>query len=144
MAFVKIWIHFVWGTKSRKPLISKKLKPILISHIRRNVESKKIFIDSIDGGKDHIHILVSLGTNQSVSKVAHLLKGESSYWVNEQKLIRGKFEWQDEYFAVSVSESMLNKVQNYIKNQEEHHRSKTFIDEYDEFIKKYNFKQYSG
>lgn len=139
MAYVKIWIHFVWGTKSREPLISKKLKPILINHIKENANSKKIYIDSIDGGKEHIHILVSLGVNQSISKVAKLLKGESSHWVNEQNIIRGKFDWQDEYFAVSVSESMVNKVRQYIRKQEEHHRTKTYKEECDEFIQKYSF-----
>lgn len=138
MAYVKIWIHFVWGTKSREPLISKKLKPILIDHIKENANSKKIYIDSIDGGKEHIHILVSLGVSQSISKVANLLKDESSHWVNKQKMIKGKFDWQDEYFAVSVSESMVNKVRQYIRKQEEHHRTKTYKEEYDEFIQKYS------
>lgn len=109
MAYIKIWIHFVWGTKSRKPLISTKLKPILINHITENAKSKKIYIDSINGEKEHIHILMSLGASQSISKVANLLKGESSHWVNAQNIIRGKFDWQDEYFAVSVSESMVVK-----------------------------------
>lgn len=139
MAYVKIWIHFVWGTKSREPLISKKLKPILIDHIKENANSKKIYIDSIDGGKEHIHILVSLGASQSISKVANFLKGESSYWVNKQKMIKGKFDWQGEYFAVSVSESMVNKVRQYIRKQEGHHRTKTYKEEYDEFIQKYSF-----
>ena len=141
MAYIKIWIHFVWGTKSRKPLISTKLKPILIKHIKENAESKKIYIDSIDGGKEHIHILMSLGASQSISKVANLLKGESSHWVNEQNIISGKFDWQDEYFAVSVSESMVNKVRKYIRKQEEHHRKKSFQEEYDEFIKNYRFNK---
>ncbi len=141
MAYIKIWIHFVWGTKSRKPLISTKLKPILINHITENAKSKKIYIDSINGEKEHIHILMSLGASQSISKVANLLKGESSHWVNAQNIIRGKFDWQDEYFAVSVSESMVSKVRKYIRKQEEHHRTKSFKEEYDEFIKNYRFNK---
>jgi REP element-mobilizing transposase RayT len=73
-----------------------------------------------------------------------LIKGESSFWINKNKLTIEKFEWQDEYFAVSVSESMLDKVRDYIKNQEEHHRKKTFQEEYDEFISKYGFEKYEG
>lgn len=69
-----------------------------------------------------------------------LIKGESSFWINKQGLTHQKFEWQDEYFAVSVSESALDKVREYIKNQEEHHKQKSFQEEYDEFIAKYNFK----
>jgi len=71
-----------------------------------------------------------------------LVKGESSYWINKNGLTEAKFEWQDEYFAVSVSESAINKVRDYIKNQEEHHKRKTFQDEYDEFIVKYGFKRF--
>lgn len=71
-----------------------------------------------------------------------LIKGESSFWINKNKLTKEKFEWQDEYFAVSVSESILEKVRDYIKNQEEHHRIKTFQEEYDDFVSKYNFKIY--
>lgn len=68
-----------------------------------------------------------------------LIKGESSFWINRQGLCKEKFEWQDEYFAVSVSQSMLNRVRNYIKNQEEHHKHKTFKEEYQEFMNKYGF-----
>jgi putative transposase len=72
-----------------------------------------------------------------------LIKGESSNWINKNKLVQGRFEWQDEYIAVSVSESMINKVRDYIKNQEEHHRRKSFAEEYDEFIAKYEFTKYN-
>ena len=68
-----------------------------------------------------------------------LLKGESSYWINKNKIFGGKFEWQDDYFAVSVSESTVNQVRDYIKNQESHHKKKSFNDEYQEFIRKYKF-----
>lgn len=68
-----------------------------------------------------------------------LIKGESSFWINKHGLTKEKFEWQDEYFAVSVSESQLNRVREYIKNQENHHQKKSFQNEYDEFISKYGF-----
>ncbi len=70
----------------------------------------------------------------------NLLKGESSFWINKQKLTRDKFGWQDEYFAVSVSESQLETVRRYIRNQEHHHKKKTFQQEYDEFMKNYGFE----
>ena len=69
-----------------------------------------------------------------------LLKGESSFWINQQEMINSKFRWQDEYFAVSVSESQVDAVRKYIQNQEEHHKKKTFMDEYDEFVQKYGFQ----
>lgn len=89
--------------------------------------------------EEHIHVLISLGASQSVSKVAQLIKGESSHWVNSEALLRGRFEWQDEYIAISVSESDVQKVRNYILNQEEHHRRKTFMEEYSDFMEKYPF-----
>lgn len=80
-----------------------------------------------------------LKPDQSVSNVVRLLKGESSFWINKQEILTRKFEWQEEYFAVSVSESVKEKVIAYIENQEEHHKTKSFMDEYNTFIKKYNF-----
>ena len=70
-----------------------------------------------------------------------LIKGESSFWINKNELTKNKFQWQDEYFAVSVSESIIDKVRDYIKNQETHHDKKTFEEEYDEFILKFGFKK---
>lgn len=69
-----------------------------------------------------------------------LIKGESSYWVNKEKLLKQKLQWQEEYFAVSVSDSQVVNVRNYILHQEEHHREKTYIEEYDKFIRKYKFQ----
>ncbi|MES2133939.1 MAG: IS200/IS605 family transposase [Bacteroidota bacterium] len=141
MPYIKVMIHFVWSTKNRKPLISKSLKPLLLEHIKENAKSKAIFIDKINCVEDHIHLLVSMGNEQTISKIVMLIKGESSFWVNKQKLVNEKFEWQDEYFAVSVNESAIDNVRKYIDNQEEHHRVKTFKEEYDEFIKVYGFKK---
>ena len=85
-------------------------------------------------------MLISLGASQAVSKLAFLIKGESSNWINKNKLSEIRFEWQDEYIAVSVSESQIEKVRAYIKNQEEHHRKKSFKVEYDLFIEKYGMR----
>jgi putative transposase len=144
MPFVKIYIHLIWSTKNRQKTITPDLKSRLLNHIKENSFKKEIFIDSMNCVSDHIHILVSLGSNQQIDKVVQLLKGESSYWVNKQNLIKTKFEWQDEYIAVSVSESVLGRVREYITNQEKHHEMKTFQKEYDEFIKIYDFKNSSA
>jgi putative transposase len=83
-----------------------------------------------------------MGTDQTIRKIMQLIKGESSFWINKSNLTAEKFEWQDEYFAVSVSESMLGRVRNYIMNQEEHHRKKSFQDEYIELLSKYKFERF--
>lgn len=142
MPFIKVFIHFVWSTKNRVPYLnSKELRNKVWEHIKMNAKDKSIYIDSIGGYQEHCHCLVSLGTDQTISKVMQLIKGEAAFWINKQNLCDSKFEWQDEYFAVSVSESILDKVRDYIKNQEDHHSKKTFQEEYDEFINKYNFQR---
>lgn len=143
MPFLKVYIHFVWSTKNRVPyLATKELRQKVWNHIRENAKEKGIFIDFINGYSDHCHCLVSLGVDQTMQKVMQLIKGESSFWINKNNILNEKFEWQDEYFAVSVSESMIDIVRNYIKNQEEHHSKKTFQQEYDEFINKYGFEKF--
>ena len=145
MPFVKVYIHLVWSTKNRVPhLNSKELRLTIWNHIRENAQKKEIFVDFINGYSDHCHCLISLGVTQTIEKTVQLLKGESSFWINKNKLTKEKFEWQDEYFAVSVSESMLDKTRDYIKNQEEHHQKKTFHEEYEEFITKYGFQKLKG
>ena len=137
MPFIRIWVHLVWSTKNREKIISSSLKNKLLDHIKTNCKEKGIWLDSINCVSDHIHLLISLNSEMSICKLAMLIKGESSHWINKNKLVKGKFEWQDEYFAVSVSESVVSKVSDYIKNQEEHHHIKSFSEEYDEFMKKY-------
>jgi putative transposase len=154
MPFIKVYIHFVWSTKDREPLLAtKEIRQIVWQHILENAREKGIFVDFVSGYADHCHCLVSLGGDQTIQKIMQLIKGESSFWINKQGLLSElplalasgetpKFEWQDEYFAVSVSESMIDRVRNYIKNQEEHHKKKTFQEEYDEFIEKYGFVKF--
>jgi len=145
MAHVKVYIHFVWSTKDRKPFLNTmELRRKVWQHIRENAMEKKIFIDYINGYAEHCHCLISLGIDQSIEKIMQLIKGESAYWINKNRLIEQKFEWQDEYFAVSVSESMLDKVRDYIKSQEEHHHRKSYQEEYDEFNEKFGFKKSEG
>ncbi len=139
MPYTKVMIHFIWSTKNRVPIISKNLKPLLLSHIKENSVAKNIFIDALNCVEDHIHLLISLGTEQTIAKLAMLIKGESSFWVNKQKIIKDKFEWQDEYIALSVSESAIDKVRQYILNQDDHHKKKSFMQEYDDFLKLHGF-----
>jgi REP element-mobilizing transposase RayT len=117
MSFVKVYIHFVWSTKNRYPFLdTPELRKIVWHHIRENVKKKGIFIDFVNGYQDHCHCLVSLGTDQTIQKTIQLIKGESSFWINKNKLTKNRFEWQQEYFAVSVPKSELDDVRKYIKN----------------------------
>jgi len=144
MPFVKNLLHCVWGTKDRTPFMSAGLKFEVINHIKTNAQAKGIYIDFINGYTEHLHCLLSLNPDQTLSKVMQLIKGESSFWINKNALTKYKFEWADEYFGVSVSESLLPKVRDYIRNQEEHHRVVTWAEEYDEFMRKYGFYKSQG
>ncbi len=137
-------IHAVWGTKSRQSFLIKEIRPVVLNHIITNARTKQIFIDTINGVEDHLHLLFGLNADLSIAKTLQLIKGESSYWINKQSLLKNKFEWADEYYAVSVSESKLPDVRHYIKIQEEHHKKITFQQECEEFLKKYNFNKFQG
>ena len=96
MPFVKIYIHFVWSTKNRiQTLNTPELRKSVWQHIRENAVKKDIFIDFVNGYSEHCHCLVSLGVDQTISKVMQLVKGESAFWFNKQELTKQKLEWQD-------------------------------------------------
>lgn len=127
MSWVRVWIHLVFSTKNGVPLlVSPEIRKKVFNHISENAKEKGIWLQVVGGHKEHIHCLVSLGKEQTISKIAQLIKGESSFWINKEKLIPQKFLWQDDYWVVGVSESHKNAVENYIKEQEQHHRKKSF------------------
>lgn len=135
LSYTMLWIHFIFSTKNREPYLKKEIRELLYSHIREYAEQKGIHIDSIGGWIDHLHILVSLNKEQTISGVVHLIKGESSNWMNKKNICACRFEWQREYMALSVSHSDVEKVRKYIINQEEHHRLKGFTEEINLFLK---------
>ena len=135
-------IHAVWGTKNRELFLTSEIRPLVIEHIKENAQLKKIHIDTINGHTEHLHCLFGLNADMSLSKAMQLIKGESAFWVNKNNIVKHKFEWADEYFAASVSESMLDKVRAYIRNQEQHHKKVTFAQEYQEFMDKYKFQSH--
>jgi len=145
MSWVQIWVHIVFTTKNRKPYLNtSEVRRQVFAHIKANAKEKRIWLDCINGYKEHVHCLVSLGKDQSLSKITQLIKGESSYWINGQELINQKFRWQDDYWAVSVSKSHIESVRKYIFNQEHHHKKISFREEVDEFMKKQGWKYLEG
>jgi putative transposase len=124
--------------------LQEDIRENVCRHIVQNAIEKKFYIDCIDGHFDHLHSLMTLNADMSISKQMQLIKGESSFWINKNKLVKGHFEWADEYFASSVSEDKLNKVREYIPGQKEHHRKITFTDEYNNFLKYFDFNNDQG
>ncbi|MBL7893304.1 MAG: IS200/IS605 family transposase [Bacteroidia bacterium] len=140
MSFVKIWVHLVFTTKNREPWLKKEIRYDVHKHIIENCKKKEIFLQAINGWTEHLHCLISLGKDQSIAGISQLIKGESSYWINKNNLVPEKFIWQDDYWAVSVSQSHVERVVNYIKNQEAHHSKRSFSEEVEEFVSKYGFE----
>lgn len=145
MSWVKVYIHYVFSTKNKVPFLSsKEIRSKVYEHIKQNARDKEIWIDSVNGYHDHMHCLVSLGKTQTISDVARLIKGESSFWINKNKLTNRKFSWQDDFWAVGVSESHVKSVRSYIKGQEARHKNIPFAEEVNDFMNKYGWEIIKG
>lgn len=140
MSWTRIWVHMVFCTKNRTPFLNTpELRFQMFRHIKENADEKEFWLDCVNGYSEHAHCLVSLGRQQTISKVAQLIKGESSFWINKQGILDQKFIWQDDYWAVSVSERHMKKLRRYIHRQEEHHQKISFDREINRFERKYNW-----
>ena len=124
MSVTNNWIHCSWSTKNRYPYLRETFRYRLYEHIVLKAEENSIYIEAINGWTEHVHILLKLHATQSLASVMHLIKGEASNWINRQKLTDPEFDWQDGYHAESVSLKGLQKVKEYIRNQEKKHRGK--------------------
>jgi putative transposase len=127
--FHQIWIHLVWATKNRAPLLVEGKRKRIFEHIRTSALAKGYYLDMINGVEDHVHCLVALQPNCALSKMVNDLKGESSRWINDGELLDEPFGWQDGYGAFSVSHQNVPAVRAYIKKQAEHHRKVSYQDE---------------
>jgi len=141
MSHTKIWVHCVWTTKDRIPYLRDQIREIVIYHIRDNSRSKDIYIDHINGYYEHLHALISMGSNQDSADLMQKIKGESSHWINKSRLTRLKFEWQDDYYAVSVGMDQINNLRNYIRNQVQHHQKVSFQVELNKIIEEYGLEE---
>ncbi len=140
MSLIRIWVHCVWTTKNRIPYLRDQIREKVISHIRENAAEKGIYIDHINGYLEHLHALISLGGKQNISEIMQKIKGESSFWINKNKLTRLKFEWQDDFYAVSIGMNQLEYLREYIRNQVKHHQHVSLEEELNKLIEEYNLE----
>jgi REP element-mobilizing transposase RayT len=136
-SYVKIWVHLVWGTHNHEKIITKELSKLIYNHLISRAVEESFSIEKLFIRPEHVHLLFSLPSSKAMEDIARKIKGESSYWINENNFIPTKFKWQRGYGAFSVSASQLEIVKNYIANQDTHHRAKTFTDEYNDWKNKY-------
>ena len=135
--YTQIHLQLVFAVKYRAALIEQSWKTELYKYINGIIQEQKHKPMIINGVADHIHILIGFKPHQSLSELMQDIKGSSSKWINEKKLSKSKFNWQEGYGAFSYSNSNLKNVINYIKNQEEHHQKTLFIEEYKNLLKEY-------
>jgi REP element-mobilizing transposase RayT len=138
--YTKIYIHYIFSTKHRRPLIKPEYEEKLWSYLGGIAQKHHMIPTSISGTTDHIHGLFIIPPTLSVAKGVQLLKGGSSKWMNDHHVVDRSFKWQKGYGAFSVSESRVPAVTKYIKNQKEHHRELSFKEEYLGFLKEYRIK----
>jgi REP element-mobilizing transposase RayT len=135
--YTSLHYHFTFSTKSREPWLTKSIEERVWAYIGGVARAHQMTAIQVGGVEDHLHALVVAPATLSPSQTAQYLKGDSSKWIHEEfPKLRG-FEWQDGYGGFTVSKSQLRDVIKYIKNQREHHRKKTFQEEYLELLKKH-------
>jgi REP element-mobilizing transposase RayT len=129
-SFVSCQIHCVWSTKKRAPFLDSDLRERLWPYLGGIARENQIKAIAVGGVADHVHILISLPGTISVSKAIQLLKGNSSKWIHETFPKLNSFGWQEGYGAFSIGVSAMEATISYIRNQEEHHRKRTFREEF--------------
>ncbi len=138
--YTQIYIQIVFAVKGRQNLISKENREELHKFITGIVSNRGQKLFAVFAMPDHVHILVSMSPNVSISDLVRDIKAGSSKFINDSQWINGKFNWQEGYGAFSYSKSSVDKVVKYILNQEEHHKKKTFKEEYLGFLEKFEIE----
>jgi putative transposase len=136
-SYISCYVHYIFSTKQQHSLITPEFRPRLWAYLGGIARENKMKAAAIGGTDDHVHILLSLPATITLAKAVQLIKGGSSLWIHETFPTQENFAWQEGYGAFTVSVSQLDKTIAYINDQEEHHRKKTFQEEYLEFLKKH-------
>ncbi|WP_339903690.1 IS200/IS605 family transposase [uncultured Cyclobacterium sp.] len=138
--FSQIYIQYVFAVKGRVNLLKRPWRDEVFKYISGIIKGKNQKAIIVNGMADHVHAFVGLKPAMPISDLIRDIKNNSTNFINEQKFLKGKFEWQEGYAAFSYSHSQMNHVYQYIANQEEHHRKKTFKEEYFEFLERFEIE----
>jgi len=134
---LSLHVHIVFSTKNREPIILPVWRDRLHAYIGGILRTLQAIPDSVGGVEDHIHLLVGIRANHAVADLVREIKSLSSRWIHEE-LGQTRFAWQEGYGAFTISSSEIAALQKYISKQEEHHRARTFQDEYLDFLARQN------
>ena len=136
--YTQIYLQTVFAVKHRYGLIQPIWSEDLYRYITGIVQRQEHKMLAINGMSDHVHVFIGLNPKQSISDLMQDIKGDSSKWINDNRLTMGRFAWQTGYGAFSYGHSQIENVVKYIHNQQEHHQQRTFIDEYTTFLRKFS------
>ncbi|MCH6232350.1 IS200/IS605 family transposase [Cognataquiflexum rubidum] len=138
--FSQIYIQYVFAVKGRENLLLNPWREEVFKYMAGIIKGKNHKPIIVNGVTDHVHVFVGLKPAMSISDLIRDVKNNSSNFINENKFVKGKFEWQEGYGAFSYSHSQLDNVYQYILNQEEHHRKTSFKQEYISFLNKFEIE----
>ncbi|MEG0849128.1 MAG: IS200/IS605 family transposase [Flavobacterium sp.] len=138
--FHQVYIQAVFAVKYREALITVECKSKILGVIGNLINGTGCKTIIVNGTEDHVHCFFGLKPTVSISELMKIVKGKSSKYINDNQLTISRFEWQEGYGAFSYSQSHIDAVYKYIKNQEEHHKKQNFKDEYFSFLEKFNVK----
>jgi putative transposase len=139
-SFAAMHVHVVCSTKNREPWLDREMRPRLFAYIGGVLRNHDCSLTSAGGVEDHVHLLVSLGRTIAIADVVRLIKSNSSGWIHEEFPALAEFQWQAGYGAFSVSQSNVDAVKAYLANQEAHHRTKTFQEEFREMLSRHGLE----
>jgi REP element-mobilizing transposase RayT len=135
MQKIHLYIHVLWAVRGRSAILTRPIRTVLFAHLQKSAEEKGVRVIGVNGGMDHVHVLVQLHPAQNIAQVVRQLKAESAEWLNATQLISDSMEWEEDYAAYSVSPSAVKQVVDYLDRQEEYHKTKTLDAELDVFSK---------
>ena len=136
-SYISCYIHYVFSTKNRNNIINPEIKERLWAYMGGITRDNNMIAIVIGGTSNHVHILLALPSTITIAKTIQLIKGGSSKWVSDTFPMLVNFSWQKGYGAFSISKSRLQDTISYIQNQEKHHQTRTFEEEYIAFLKKH-------
>lgn len=138
--YTQINVQLIFAVKGRENLLMDSFRQDLFKYISGILKTNKLYPLAVNGYKDHVHAFFELNLTSSVSEIARIIKPNSSKWINEQKYLNHKFNWQTGYGVFSYSRSQRNTVIRYLVNQEIHHKTKSFKEEYLDFLKAFEIQ----
>ena len=136
--YTQIYLQFIFAVQNRISLIRPEWKDELYKYITGIVQTNKHKLIAINGPANHVHVFVGYSPHQLIADLLQDIKGGSSKWINMGQFVRGNFQWQAGYGAFSYSHSQIDSVVKYIQSQEEHHRKRTFQEEYVQLLERFN------